>query len=335
MENISCPGKTLRPVIAAVLIAIPIAVGAAWLRAESGAEPVAAETPRREELVTAIKDLQETLGLERTGSFTRHSFEHAADYRCYYTGKLELPDSYDGLQLKTGTEDGCPLDPSEYDVFFYPLEAVATGEQPMTASLAKATTERFLVVVPHEDFHHSLAGHKLPPEFPEAASTLMGFLTAAELARQQFGEHSEVFQNLGREPELFLRKAEIVNRYHSVLGDLYKKARAGEISEGEALLEKQALLRALGEECRTITPEPRSFYRCLAASNNAGLAFDRTYMKHFPLMFEIYRAYRRDLSATVRAVKYVLAADSEAEVLRRIEGLLGRTTAHFVEPVAP
>jgi hypothetical protein len=295
--------------------------------AETGAGVAEAEPANRKELVTAIKEFQETLGLAPTGSFTRHSEDHAADYRCYYTGKLDLPDSYDGLKLKTGTKDGCPLDPEEYDIFFYPLEAVGTAEQPVTASLAKASTERFLVVVPHEDFHHSLASPRLPPEFSEAASTLLGFLTAAELARQRFGEDSAVFQNLTRESELFLRKAEIVNRYHASLSALYARARSGELSEREALAEKEARFRALKEECIGISPMPVSFSRCLGAANNAGLAFDRTYTKHYPLMFEIYLAYQRDLRLTVQAVQYVLAADSVAEVLERLETLLGRASA--------
>ena len=58
-----------------------------------------------------------------------------AAYRCYYTGKLELPESYPGLQLKQGAKDGCALDPEKYDVFFYPIEAVGNGKTPVTTSL--------------------------------------------------------------------------------------------------------------------------------------------------------------------------------------------------------
>lgn len=286
------------------------------------------------ELVTAIKELQQTLGLGRTESFTRHSEDQAAGYRCYYTGKLELPESYDGLKLQSGTKDGCALDPEEFDIFFYPLEASATAEQPVTASLARASTERFLVVVPHEDFHHTLASPGLPPEFSEAASTLLGFLTAAELARQRFGEESTVFQNLACEPELFLRKAEIVNRHHARLSELYARVRTREVAEPEAREQKAAQFQALGRECQALSPMPVSFSRCLAADNNAGLAFDRTYTKHYPRMFEVYLTSGRNLGATVEAVRYLLAAGSEAEALARLDALLGRASGSAASSAA-
>ena len=92
-------------------------------------------------------------------------------------------------------------------------EAVANGSAPVTESLAEAPLERVLVVVPHEDFHESREARRAPPPLDEAAATLAGFLTAAEFARQRYGEASETYQKLAREPDLFLRKAEIVNRY--------------------------------------------------------------------------------------------------------------------------
>ena len=87
-------------------------------------------------------------------------------------------------------------------------------------------------------------------------ATLIGFLTAAEVARQQFGENSEVYQNLQREPELFARKAEIVNRYHAQLSQLYAAARAGQISERDALAQKQQAFEELHQAC--IGHQPRA-----------------------------------------------------------------------------
>src|ERR1019366_4387678 len=64
----------------------------------------------RKDLITAIKRLEKKLGLRRTKNFQKESTETAVAYRCYYTGKLELPDSYEKLQLIQGTKSGCPLD---------------------------------------------------------------------------------------------------------------------------------------------------------------------------------------------------------------------------------
>ena len=274
----------------------------------------------RQDLIRALKRLEKTLGFRKTKSFARSTDKSVASYRCYYTGKLELPDSYAGLQLKQGTKDGCALEPEKYDVFFYPLEAVGNGKSPVTTSLQHDSRERFLAVVAHEDFH-ATAG-KLPATITEPASTLVGLLTASEVAREEFGPDSEVYRHLSKEPQLFLHKAELVARYHAKLSKLYAAVRSGEVTQTEALAEKEKLFAEIQGECSAITPNPKSFNKCLSANNNAGLAFDMTYAKHYPLMYELYLASGQDLKATVSATKKALAARSEPEALRRLQNLI-------------
>ncbi len=281
----------------------------------------------RQDLIRALKHLEQTLGFRRTKSFSHLSDESVASCRCYYTGKLELPESYLGLQLKQGTKDGCALDPEKYDVFFYPIEAVGNGKSPVTTSLQRDSTERLLAVVAHEDFHSS-AG-KLPATITEPASTLVGLLTASELAREQFGPDSDVYRNLSKEPELFLGKAEWVARYHAKLGMLYAAVRSGEVSPAEALAQKDKLFEEIQGECKAITAAPKSFNKCLSANNNAGLAFDMTYAKYYPLMYELYLASGQNLKATIRATKEVLAARSEPEALRRLQNLIKERGGHM------
>lgn len=291
----------------------------------SGAEtepksPPASTTPQ--DLVGALKHLEKTLGFRKTKNFSRHSDQSVADYRCYYTGKLELPESYEGLKLATGTKDGCTLDPTKFDVFFYPIEAVGSGETPVTSSLERDSTERLLVVVPHEDFHGSEQLGKLPATLNEAASTLIGFLTASEVACEKFGVASEVYRNLLREPELFLQKAAIVNRYHARVGQLYAAVQSGEASEAEALAQKEKLFQEIHQSCQAISPDPRSFNKCPAVNNNAGLAFDETYTKYYPMMYELHAANGQNLRETIGAIKQALAAESEAEAVQQLRELI-------------
>jgi hypothetical protein len=282
-----------------------------------------------QDLVGALKDLEKTLGFRKTGNFRRQSNDTVADYRCYYTGKLELPESYEGLKLSTGTKDGCTLDTAKFDVFFYPIEAVGSGQTPLTTGLQHASTERFLVVVPHEDFHSSEDLQKLPATINEAASTLIGFLTAGEVAREKFGADSEVYRNLSREPELFLQKATIVNSYHVRVGQLYAAVQSGEVPEAEALAQKEKLFQEIRQSCLAITPDPRSFNKCPAANNNAGLAFDETYTKYYPMMYELYGAKGQNLTATINALKRALASKSEPEALELLRELTKETQSRL------
>jgi hypothetical protein len=275
-------------------------------------------TADRKDLISAVKRLEKKLGFRRTKNFHTESAESAVAYRCYYTGKLELPDSYSGLQLVAGTKSGCTVDAQKYDVFFYPLDAAASGKTPVSAALANESVERFLVVVPHEDFHANKQLRKLPETWGEAAATLIGFLTAGEVAREKFGENSEVYRNLQREPELFIRKAEIVNRYHAQLRQLYASARAGKISERDALEQKQQAFEELHQACTAIIPAPKSFNRCPAANNNAGLAFDETYTKYYPMMYQLYLAEGRKLKPTIDALQRVMNAKTDEGALQNL-----------------
>lgn len=276
--------------------------------------------------IRAVQDYEQSLGLKPTGNFKEHTAEAMAAYRCYYTGKLELPASYEELKLADGSEKGCRLDTAKYDVFFYPIEAVASGEMAITGNLENADSERRLMVVLHEDLHQQTEDSKLPAAATEAASTLLGFITAAGFAADMEGG-SQAAKRLSGEADLFLRKANIVNRYFAQAAELYRASASGRISKQDALLKKDALFRSLEGECRALG-RPASFNGCPAALNNAGLAFDYTYTRYYPLLHELFTAHGRDVRSTVAAIQAIFAmklnsGDEFAAAVRRAStGLL-------------
>jgi hypothetical protein len=278
----------------------------------------------RQEVISGIKDLEKVLGFPETHNFRTESLKLKAYYRCYYTGKFDLAASYDGLKLVQGNQTGCAVDEEKYDSFFYPIEAVANGKTPVTSSLAESPMERLLMVVPHEDFHEHKGVANRPPNLSEAAATLIGFLTAAEFARTKFGANAEVYQNLSREAKLFLRKAQLVNLYHAKLGSLYASLRSGAVNKEEALQRKHELFQEAQKQCEAILPEPRSFNRCLTANNNAGLSFEVTYTKYYPLFYEVFLAEGRDVKTTVDTINRILAdkTSPEESVVASLRGLV-------------
>lgn len=255
--------------------------------------------------IEELKAAELSAGFHPAGNFA-HADAAVAYYRCYFTGKVELPDSYDQLGLREGTKDGCQLDASKYDVFFYAIEAVASGHDPITPALKAATPERRATVVPHEDFHAQV--ERLPTAIAEAAATLEGFLTAAEALHEPPSEAG-----------LFLQKAEMVNRYYERLRVVYRSGH----NRSAALAEKERLFAALARECASIRPEPRSFNKCVSAPNNAGLAFDRTYTQYYPLLYRVYLACAEDLRCTTEAILKAPQKRPAAEVVRYLEAAAG------------
>ena len=100
---------------------------------------------------------------------------------------------------------------------------------------------------------------------------------------------------------LYRQKALLINRYRHRTATLYSRYRRREITKAEALREKEALFRELGAECLAL-PVALAYNPCPAALNNAGLAFDATYTRLYPLMMELLPAARWDRQATVRVL---------------------------------
>jgi hypothetical protein len=277
-------------------------------RVSAPAEPHPQQTVIRE-----IQEFEKSFGFEATGSFSRHSPGKQAFYRCYYVEKLKLPDSYSGLRIKDGSPQGCNVEEQRYDVFFYRIEAVASPKTPTTEALAEASLERLAVVVPHEDYHQQKSVRRLPGTLGEASATLVGFLTGAEYAKTFHGADSALSKNLAGEAETFLAKAEIVNRFHARLSTVYAQANAGKISRATALSEKQRLFEELKQSCEAITPNPSSFNKCPPAMNNAGLAFDHTYTKHYALMYRLALGHGKDVRSLVETLSQLPAASGRSE----------------------
>ena len=149
---------------------------------------------------------------------------------------------------------------------------------------------------------------------------------AADYARQQFGANSSVYQHLAAESELFLKKSVIVNRYHARLRDLYDHLQSGKITGRMAFAEKGRLFEELRSECDAITPNPHSFNKGVSAYNNAGLAFDRTYTKFYPTIYELFESRGRDLKSTIEALDRALNLPrlSERQAETNIRGITKR-----------
>jgi len=265
--------------------------------------------------IERAKQVERSAGIRQTGNFAHDDPRVPAFYRCYFTHPLELPDSYAGLKLRNGSKDGCQINPKKHDVFFYPIEAVASGRAPVTESLAAASTERIVTVVPHEDFHEQI--RDLPDAIAEAAATLVGFITGAEAIQ------SEADSGLYREARLFLEKSVFINRHHDRLSLIYKAVRDGALAKDAALLQKQAIFVELQQGCNLIHPEPRSFNKCLPAANNAGLAFDHTYTKFYPLLYQVLAACRNELKCTIEAITHAPHKANEAAAVRYFQAFLG------------
>lgn len=237
--------------------------------------------------IAEVQRIEEELGYAPSDAFLRRASEDDAPL-CYWTEKLKLPDSYEGLRLRRASEQGCRVDENRYDLFRYEPEAVARPRPVISPRLEQASEQRLRVVVAHEDFHRQKEARSLPTDFEEAAATLAGFLVAAESA-----------PNLPEETRRFLEKAERINDAHRRLSSSYAERRRRNLSRPEALAAKRQVFEEIRRACEASKEKPQTFDPCPSADNNAGLAFDHSYTKRYPLLFELYLATGQDAAATI------------------------------------
>lgn len=204
------------------------------------------------------------------------------------------------MKIAKGKKEGCGMDESMWDVFFYPSQAF-TGGLGLQKSLTKESLERFIMVIFHEDYHEEVP--PTPPDVNESATTMMGLAAAIDFARATYGEDSPIYKNLLLEPKLHLQKSLIVNRYYDEIKALYTKFHRGEVSKAFVLWEKKRLFDALEKECNAIRPWPKTISPRLTALNNAGLGFDITYTRHFPRMYDMWMRSGKDAKALFEEFK--------------------------------
>ena len=78
-----------------------------------------------------------------------------------------------------------------------------------------------------------------------------------------------------------------MNQYYEKVDELYREYRSGALTTEQTIERKRDLFDELLKSCSAIAPAPVSFNKCPASMNNAGLAFDRTYTAHYPMLHDL------------------------------------------------
>lgn len=219
------------------------------------------------------------------------------------------------MRYRRVPDGDCGFDVTRWDVLSYQPEAIAGEQVGVTPELAAAPEARAGFVVAHEDFHDQPEVKELPAGLHEPAATLAAFLIQTPAANR-----------LDDPTLLFLKKAALINLYVYRASRLYERFRRGEVSQLEALRLKQILFETLESDCKAL-PEMLEFNRCPASFNNAGLAFDATYTRLYPSLYQLYEASDRDRDITLRVLRSELANEpgiliSPLKVLRRLAARL-------------
>ncbi|MFC1592714.1 hypothetical protein ACFL4C_01720 [Candidatus Omnitrophota bacterium] len=269
----------------------------------------------RLDLITEIKAFEKKLGFNETDNFKAYSDETEAYDYYFYTYSTELPYSTDDPLLKsaTGKPETASVDFKIYDVFFYSIDAIAGIKTPVTKSLLQAPLPRFIHIIFHEDWHEQIDS---PLGIEEPCAEVISYVAAMLFTEEKFGKDSVVYRTLKDEFTKTLRESKLYQRYYEELNVLYSQFHSGEMLRTETLSKKAELLESMGNDLKDIWGgRPDQL-------NNAFIAFQMTYSRHFPLMHQVFSATNFDLEKTMAIFLSVPDQGAEfkdVEELKRIE----------------
>ncbi len=281
-------------------------------------------------LVQEMKAFEQSVGFKPTSNFGSYSSQTQAYDYYFYAPKFDLPYSMGDplLQFGLGTADNATIDRSQYDVFFYSIQAIASVGTPITESLMEAPLYRFIQVVFHEDCHEQV---NPPLSLGEPSAEVIGYAAALQFTAQKFGPRSEVYRTLKLLSDNKLQESAVYTEYYARLTDLYSRFHAGLINEPETRRQKDELLRSMAAALRAIwggSPE----------LNNAFIAFQMTYERHFPLLYRVYAATGSDLKRTVEIFRAMPGQNQNPQSLddiKNIENEVARYLQDNLEKIAP
>lgn len=277
---------------------------------------------QRLELVQEIKAFEKKLGFAETENFKTYSRETEAYHYYFYTSNTELPYSLDDplLQFGTGTPESVSLDRTKYDVYFYSLPAQAGVKTPITKSLLRAPLYRFIRIIFHEDWHEQIS---LPLGLEEPSAEVVSYVAAMLFVGEKFGQDSAVYHTLRQHLTNRLRESRIYRHYYEQLDAVYSRFHAGIISEAEALRRKEELLKLLGDDLHDIWGgKPDQL-------NNAFIAFQMTYLRHLPLMYQVLLATDNDLTKAIAIFRSMPEQGTSFETLGKVKEIEEKVTEYL------
>ncbi len=275
------------------------------------------------ELITEIKAFQKKIGFDETENFKTYSDETTAYDYSFFTSITTLPYSLDDplLQAATGKPESIPIDLEKYDVFFYSIQALAGIETPVTKSLLQAPLPRFIHVIFHEDWHEQIDS---PLGIEEPSAEVVSYTAAMLFAKEKLGQNSEVYRTLQKRFSKKLEESEIYQQYYDELNILYSSFHSGAISEADTLAQKARLLKEMASELRSLWgAAPRQL-------NNAFIAFQMTYFRHFPLIQQVYSATNYDLAETMAILRSVPAQEVAFDTVAKVKSIEKEVTDYLL-----
>jgi len=281
-------------------------------------------------LITEIKAFEHKLGFKKTENFKTYSEEKESYIYWFFTSKTTLPYSLDDplLQYTTGKPGEVPVDLEKYDTLYYSIESIAQVKTPVTKSLLKAPLSRFIHIIFHEDWHEQMNSTS---GIEEPCAEVVSYVAAMLFTEEKFGRDSEVYQTLEAEFNNKLKESELYHRKYDELKSLYSRFHSGEITESATLSRKAELLEAVTNELTDMWGiKPLQM-------NNAFIAFQMTYLRHFPLMCQVHSAMNHDPRKTMaifRSVPYQGTRFNNVEELKNIESEVTSYLSRYLQPLA-
>jgi len=180
----------------------------------------------------------------------------------------------------------------------------------VTGSLMQAPLYRFIQVIFHEDWQEQI---DLPHGLEEPSAEVIGYTAALAFTRNRYGEESTVYRTLRKHLDNRLRESQVYREYYSRLEDLYTQYHEGKLSELDTLIRKARLLETMGKELYDIWGgRPDQL-------NNAFIGFQMTYLRHMPLMYEVYQATGADLAGTIDIFLSLTEQDKNYNTLEQVK----------------
>lgn len=294
------------------LLIILFIVSAAIVPSCQPGTPLAEE--QRLQLIAEIKTFEKEIGFHETENFKTYHPEVGAYNYLFYTSSTQLPYSLDdpALVAAIGTRDSVYIDYRQYDAYFYSIPSVAGKGTPVTKSLMQAPLSRFIQIIFHEDWQEQI---DLPHGLEEPSAEIIGYAAALAFTGEKYGQDSQVHRTLKKHFENKLGESEVYGEYYTRLETLYAQYQEGKLSELDTLIRKVRLLEAMGNELYGIWGgKPDQL-------NNAFIAFQMTYLRHLPLMHEVFQATDFDLAETIRIFLSLPGQEKSFATLEQIKGV--------------